>query len=380
MEEQIGELVGFLVNSKPEVRQIALQHLVSFTGSSEGREQLKPTPVLPNLCRLLGDLRPIATLAYTCLINLSEDNEYAGQMLQRPRFCVSLVRNLTNEEHELGELDILLLNNLTRLEEGSRQLLQVGESLEGFYLEKLVELLVSKRGDEKKDPYAWIARVLMNVSQLPEARKILLDEKRDIFKDLLKDIQHRNPIRKRAILGAIKNCCFEQRKHDWLLAEDKVNILPYLLYPLVGPEPLSEDDIEGMPVFLTKLGPNKMIEGDVESRKLVVEALTLLTGTRRGRDFFRAKKAYPIVRDAHRVEDNEAISELFYILVDHLMRDEEPLPPAQPIPETPSMNQETEAEKKLLADAQHEEVMDGMDVLVSDSSDDEDEGEKESVD
>ncbi|ELR20443.1 uncharacterized protein ACA1_195250 [Acanthamoeba castellanii str. Neff] len=344
--EELGELVGFLVNSKPEV------------GSSDGREQLKPTPVLPNLCRLLGDLRPIATLAYTCLINLSEDNEYAGMMLQRPRFCVSLVRNLTNEEHQLGELDVLLLNNLTRLEEGSRQLLQVGESLEGFYLEKLVEILVSKRGDERKDPYAWIARVLMNVSQLPEARKILLDEKRDIFKDLLKDIQHRNPIRKRAVLGAIKNCCFEQRKHAWLLAEDKVNILPYLLYPL--------------------LGPNKMREEDVESRKLLVEALTLLTGTRRGRDFMRAKKAYPIVRDAHRVEDNEAIGELYFILVDHLMRDEEPLPAAEPI-ETPSMNQETEAEKKLLADAQHEEEMPEMDVLVSDSED-EDEGEKESVD
>ncbi len=40
-----------------QVRQIALQHLVSFTGSSDGREQLKPTPVVPNLCRLLGDLR-----------------------------------------------------------------------------------------------------------------------------------------------------------------------------------------------------------------------------------------------------------------------------------------------------------------------------------
>lgn len=40
-----------------QVRQIALQHLVSFTGSADGREQLKPTPVLPNLCRLLGDLR-----------------------------------------------------------------------------------------------------------------------------------------------------------------------------------------------------------------------------------------------------------------------------------------------------------------------------------
>jgi hypothetical protein len=70
-----------------------------------------------------------------------------------------------------------------------------------------------------------------------------------------------------------------------------VNILPYLLYPLVGPEPFREDEIEGMPAFLTRLGPNKMREEDLESRKLLVEALTLLTGTRRGRDFMRAKQA-----------------------------------------------------------------------------------------
>lgn len=99
---------------------------------------------------------------------------------------------------------MLLLNNLTRFEEGSRQLLQVGEEMEGFYLEKLLEILVSKRGDETKDPYAWIGRVLMNATQLPEARRIIMDERRDIFKDLLKDIQSRNLIRKRAVLGVIK--------------------------------------------------------------------------------------------------------------------------------------------------------------------------------
>jgi hypothetical protein len=371
MEEQVGELVGFLTNSKPEVRQIALQHLRSFTAADDGRELLRPTPILPNLCRLLGDLRPIATLAYTCLINLSEDNEFTLQLLQRPRFCVTLVRNLMNEEHQLAELDVLLLNNLTRFEEGSRQLLQVGEEMEGFYLEKLIEILVSKRGDEKKDPYAWIARVLMNASQLAETRRILLDEKRDIFKDLLKDIQHRNPIRKRAVLGAIKNCCFEQRKHNWLLAEDKVNILPYLLYPLVGPEPFREDEIEGMPAFLTRLGPNKMREEDLESRKLLVEALTLLTGTRRGRDFMRAKQAYPIIRDAHKVEENEAIGELFFLLVDHLIRDEEPLPAEQPAERIESVEPEPEKE-------QEEEVMPEMDALVSDSEDEEE--DKENVD
>lgn len=111
---------------------------------------------------------------------------------------------LQNEEHQLGELDVLLLNNLTRLEEGSRQLLQVGEEMEGFYLEKLLEIMVSKRGDEKKDSYAWIGRVLMNATQLAEARRIILDEQRNIFKDLLKDIQSRNLIRKRAVLGVIK--------------------------------------------------------------------------------------------------------------------------------------------------------------------------------
>lgn len=75
-----------------------------------------------------------------------------------------------------------------------------------------------------------------------------------------------------------------------MLAEDKVNILPHLLYPLIGPELFDEDEKEGMPVFLTRLGPNKLIEEDDESRKLVVESLMLLTATRQGREFMRTKK------------------------------------------------------------------------------------------
>lgn len=69
-----------------------------------------------------------------------------------------------------------------------------------------------------------------------------------------------------------------------------MNILPHLLYPLVGPEPFQDDETEGMPPFLAKLGPNKMIEDDIESRKLLAEALALLTATRQGRDIMRAQK------------------------------------------------------------------------------------------
>ncbi len=50
----------------------------------------------------------------------------------------------------------------------------------------------------------WIATILMNVTQLPEGRKILLDEEKNMLKDLLKDITHRNVIRKRGVIGSIK--------------------------------------------------------------------------------------------------------------------------------------------------------------------------------
>lgn len=102
-------------------------------------------------------------------------------------------------------MDVLLLNNLTRLDEGSRQLLQLGEPSEGFCLEKLTEILTSaKEGEDKTDLCSWVARVLLNMSQLPEARKFLLEENGTIFKQLLKDIQHHNLLRKRAVLGIIK--------------------------------------------------------------------------------------------------------------------------------------------------------------------------------
>jgi hypothetical protein len=71
------------------------------------------------------------------------------------------------------------------------------------------------------------------------------------------------------------------------------------------------------------------------------------------------------------VEENEAIGELFFLLVDHLIRDEEPLPAEQPAEIIESVEPEPEKE-------QEEEVMPEMDALVSDSEDEEE--DKENVD
>ncbi|KAK2512478.1 hypothetical protein Q9233_016230, partial [Columba guinea] len=50
-------------------------------------------------------------------------------------------------------------------------------------------------------------------------------------------------VHRRGIVGALRNCCFEHEDHEWLLSEE-VDILPFLLLPLAGPEELPEDEME----------------------------------------------------------------------------------------------------------------------------------------
>ena len=60
--------------------------------------------------------------------------------------------------------------------------------------------------------------------------------------------------------------------HSWLLGGD-VDILPYLLLPLAGPEELSEDEMEGLPEDLQYLGDDKMREDDPDIRKMLIESV-----------------------------------------------------------------------------------------------------------
>jgi hypothetical protein len=55
----LQELVPFILDRKPEVRQLTLQNLVGFTGSPQKRQLLKDTPVIQNLVKLLGDVKVV---------------------------------------------------------------------------------------------------------------------------------------------------------------------------------------------------------------------------------------------------------------------------------------------------------------------------------
>ena len=52
-----------------------------------------------------------------------------------------------------------------------------------------------------------------------------------------------------------------------------MDILPYLLLPLAGPEELSEEEMEGLPEDLQYLGDDKMREDDPDIRKMLIESV-----------------------------------------------------------------------------------------------------------
>lgn len=115
--------------------------------------------------------------------------------------------------------------------------------------------------------------------------------------------EHTSAVRRRGVASTIKNCAFDVPAHPALLEE--LDLLPYVLLPLMGPEEYADEDADAMPAELQLLPPDKAREADAEIVKTHLETLLLLTTTREGRDRLRAVRVYPIVRELHlQVEDS----------------------------------------------------------------------------
>ena len=78
-----------------------------------------------------------------------------------------------------------------------------------------------------------------------------------------------------------------------------MNLLPYILLPLIGPEDYAGEETEGMLEEVQLLPPDKERESDIEIVKTHLETMLLLTMRREGRDVLRLRKMHPLVRECH---------------------------------------------------------------------------------
>ncbi|KAI9067968.1 DUF383-domain-containing protein [Trametes sanguinea] len=155
---------------------------------------------------------------------------------------------------------------------------------------------------------------------------------------LLAFTEHRDTIRRGGVASTIKNCAFHTPAHRALLANENekvtvppstvtapgMDILPYVLLPLAGPEEFDLEDQELLPPALQFLPPTKKREPDPVIRLTHVETLLLLCTTRWGRDYLRTHGVYEVVRALHENEEVEKVSEHVERLVNLLKRDEGP--------------------------------------------------------
>ncbi|KAM3621007.1 uncharacterized protein V6R79_004862 [Siganus canaliculatus] len=321
-DPEAAELLSFLTpDTRPDVKGHATEYLLGLSGNRDGRCFLRSKrDLLVALFALTSD--PSVAIAKDCfhiLINLSADETLHQVLVSEVQVLPTLIRNLVDPEYLLSDQICTILSNLSRHEKTCKTVFQVLQEEVG--LAHLVQIFCTE-GFNHKAKLHYLGPLLSNLTQLPEARSYVMDRDRCVVQRLLPFTQYEaSAVRRGGVIGTLRNCCFDHTHHDWLLS-DAVDLLPFILLPLAGPEELSEEENEGLPVDLQYLPEDKKREEDPDIRKMLLETLLLLMATRSGRQTLKDKNVYPVIRELHKWEKNVHVRAACEKLVQILIGDE----------------------------------------------------------
>lgn len=333
MPTELEELVEFLHHGNTQIRQIACENLVGYSLAQPSlfkRHQLLPVRDLKLLVR---DYAPIAKNALTMLINLAGDDEVLKLLAEDDEFLETLFVKLTNPTEPNADEIAMLFANLAKSEKMQRVLSlkrripEVSDSANA--IDQLMDCFV--KGAEgalnNHSTFDYLSYFFADLSKLDAGRKYFLsrqdyDSVIPVTK-LTVFTEHKSDVRRKGVASTIKNVAFDLSSHPMLFSEDGVNLLPYILLPITGPEEFSLDESSNMLPDLQLLPPDKTRDSDNTIIATHLETLLLLTTTREGRDRMRAVNVYPIVRECHLNVDDEEVREACERLVQVLMRGEE---------------------------------------------------------
>ncbi|KLU86213.1 hypothetical protein MAPG_05230 [Magnaporthiopsis poae ATCC 64411] len=333
MPTELEELVGFVAHPNPQIRQVAVEHLVPYSTADVAifkSEQLTP---IKNLKILIRDHPRIAVHAIHILVNLSADEEILKNLAADRKFTDTVFERIVNPSEENANLLAMLLANLAK-SDALKDILSRKQSApeplgpNDQVINQLMDLFV-KGADgtyNKHANYDYLAYLFADLAKHDDVRKYLVEKQSyDSVVPLSKlrvFTEHPSDVRRRGVANTIKNVAFDVPSHPTLLAQDEVNILSYVLLPIMGNEDYDEDEMLEMLPDLQLLPPDKKREADHNIVLTHVETLTLLTTTKEGRDFMREVKVYPIIRETHLRVEHDGVKDACERLVQVLMRDE----------------------------------------------------------
>ncbi|KAB5572092.1 hypothetical protein GE09DRAFT_1170402 [Coniochaeta sp. 2T2.1] len=337
MPSELEELVSFIANPNPQVRQLAVQNLVPFSLEQPQifkTEELKP---IKHLKLLVRDHPKIAEHVLAILVNLSGDPEILENLATDEKFLDVILLHITSPKEPNANLLAMLLANLAK-SDSIKSIMEKKQpppetlGSDDLILNQLMDLFVKGAdGSFNKDAdYDYLAYVFADLAKHPEIRQhFIRRQEYDSAVPLTKIrvfTEHKSDVRRKGVASTIKNAAFDVPSHPSFLAEDEINILPYILLPIMGPEDYDDNDTMGMLPDLQLLPPDKQRDSDPNIIQTHVETLLLLSSSRKGRDLMREIKVYPIIRETHLRVNDEGVQEACERLVNLLMGDEEEEP------------------------------------------------------
>lgn len=314
MATELEELLGFLSSPSPSLRKAAVDIVRDYTGSDDGLKSLGKYSgvVVPSLSRLLAEKKEVSEPAAQALVNLSQNSDIAKKMVDL-NMVKTAVDILFKQGCDITELLVMLLVNLTQFDSGIESLLQSGdEKLQGLYIMKLVRSFCTSSSDKKGDPFEHVASVLVNVSKKEEGRKLLLDPKRGLLKQIIRQFDSTSQLRKKGVSGTIRNCCFEAENQLQNLLLMSEFLWPALLLPVAGNKIYSEQDTSKMPLELASvLSIEREPVSDPEIRVQALEAIYLIVLQEGGRRAFWSVNGPRILQIGYEEEEHPKVMEAY---------------------------------------------------------------------
>ncbi|KAK7722917.1 Protein hgh1 [Botryosphaeria dothidea] len=343
MPTELEELVEFLHHGNTQIRQIAAENLVGYSTAQPSlfkRNQLEP---IKDLKLLVKDYTPVAKNALTMLINLTDDEENRENLAKDDAFLESLLLRITHPKEPNANEIAMLLANMVKSDSLKRLLtleraVPKDLSTSKVAMDQLMDCFV-KGAEGRYNPHAdydYLSYLFADMAKHADGRAYLTTAQpydADIIPITKLHVftEHKSTIRRRGVASTIKNVCFDVGAHEALIDSEKVNLMPYLLLPLMGAEEYADEDTEGMLDEVQLLPPDKAREPENDIIKIHLETLLLLTTTQPARDVLRAIKVYPIIRETHLHVEDEEVREAVDRVVQIIMRkeegEEEDLPP-----------------------------------------------------
>lgn len=326
-KDPLDELVQFLKpDSRIDLKHIALDHLVGLSGTEDGiNTLLKKEQVISCIIELTNDkVDEVAKNALLTLVNITANPRGAAEILKyRPESCRNILQMLIgyvlNPLKRDADAVCMILSNITRLEDELEVCLDTLIHQLNDILNVYVNLDFNKTGSKLH----YLGAVFSNLSCSARIRKWLTEE--HPYVPLIKILPFCNyeqsNIRRGGAIGTIRNLSFDNEYHDLLLNPD-LDILTYLLNPLMGNEDYPDDEMDQLPISLQYLPKEKRREIDVDIRKMIIETLNKLCSKRNCREILRDNGVYYVLREYHKWEKDPKVLLACENVVDILIQKE----------------------------------------------------------